>query len=162
MLDSCIKKTKPTVWRAGAKILKKEEEDVRLLDRCEAKRKERAKHWQCDESVQNMEDKPWTNEELKKLEEALPRLEECDLEKASRLLQGKDRSGMRGKKREEKSCSSWRRWSRVAPQQACTTKFFLMPENVTSERSIALMPTLIRWCEALSARSGEVAAEVPC
>ena len=31
------------------------------------------------------------------------------------------------------------------PQQACTTMFFLIPVNVTSERPIALMPTLIRW-----------------
>ena len=31
--------TKPTAWRGGAQILKKEEEDARLLDRCEAKRK---------------------------------------------------------------------------------------------------------------------------
>ena len=30
------------------------------------------------------------------------------------------------------------------PQQACTTVFFLIPKNVTSERPIALMPTLIR------------------
>ena len=51
--------TKPTMWRGGVKILKKEEEDARLLDRCEAKRKEWAKHWQCDESVQNVEDKLW-------------------------------------------------------------------------------------------------------
>ena len=36
--------TKPTAWREGAQILKKEEEDVRLLDRCETKRKEWAKH----------------------------------------------------------------------------------------------------------------------
>ena len=50
-------------------MLKKEEEDARLLDRCEAKRKEWANHWQCDEEVQNVEDKPWKNEELKKLEE---------------------------------------------------------------------------------------------
>ena len=35
------------------------------------------------------------------------------------------------------------------PQQACTTMFFLIPKNATSERPIALMPTLIRWCEAL-------------
>ena len=48
--------------------------------------RELAKYWQCDESVQNVEDKPWKNEELKKLEEALPRQKkECDLEKASRL-----------------------------------------------------------------------------
>ena len=38
--------------QGGAQILEKEEEDARLLDRCEAKRKEWAKHWQCDESVQ--------------------------------------------------------------------------------------------------------------
>ena len=37
------------------------------------------------------------------------------------------------------------------PQQACTTKFFLIPKNITSERPIALMPTLIRWWEALRA-----------
>ena len=31
--------------KKSRQILKKEEEDVRLLDRCEAKRKEWAKHW---------------------------------------------------------------------------------------------------------------------
>ena len=36
--------TKPTAWRGGAQILKKEEEDARLSDRCEANRKEWAKH----------------------------------------------------------------------------------------------------------------------
>ena len=41
------------------------------------------------------------------------------------------------------------------PQQACTTMFFLIPKNVSSERPIALMPTLIRWWEAL--RAPEVA-----
>ena len=61
-------------------VLKKEEEDARLLDRCGAKRKEWAKHRQCDESVQKVEDKPWKSEELKRLEGALPRLKECDLE----------------------------------------------------------------------------------
>ena len=36
-----------------------------------------------------------------------------------------------------------------------------MPKNVTSERPIALMPTLIRWWEALRATEvAEVAAEV--
>ena len=39
-------------------------------------------------------------------------------------------------------CGKW-------PQQACTTMFFLIPKNVTSERTIAHMPTLIRWWEAL-------------
>ena len=41
------------------------------------------------------------------------------------------------------------------PQQACTTMFFLIPMNVTSERLIALPSTLIRWWEAL--RAPEVA-----
>ena len=41
------------------------------------------------------------------------------------------------------------------PEQTCTTMFFLIPKSVTSERPIALMPTLIRWWEAL--RASEVA-----
>ena len=41
------------------------------------------------------------------------------------------------------------------PQQACTTMFFLIPKNVTSERPIALVPTLIPWLEAM--RAPEVA-----
>ena len=84
--------TKPTMWRGGVQILKKSE-DARLLDRCEAKRKEWAKHWQCDESVQNVEDKPWKNEELKKFEEALSRLKECDLETAPGLYKAKTGAG---------------------------------------------------------------------
>ena len=84
--------TKPTAWRRGAQILKKEEEDVRLSDRCEANKKEWAKHWQCDERVQNMEDKPRKMMKLKKLEEVLPRLKERDLEKVSRLY--KDQTGV--------------------------------------------------------------------
>ena len=51
--------TRPAAWRGGAQILKKEEEDARLLDRCEAKRKEQRRHWQCDESVHSVEDQPW-------------------------------------------------------------------------------------------------------
>ena len=35
------------------------------------------------------------NEELKKLEEALPSLKECDLEKGFEIVQGGGRSGMR-------------------------------------------------------------------
>ena len=47
------------------------------------------KHWQCDGEIQNMPNKPWRNEELKDYEEALPRLKEADLEKASRLYKAK-------------------------------------------------------------------------
>ena len=65
--------TKPTPWRRGAQILEKEDEDVTLSDRCVAKRKEWPTHWQCSEEVQN-QNKPWTNGELRRSEEALPRL----------------------------------------------------------------------------------------
>ena len=114
------------------------------MDRCEAKREEWAK--QCDESVQKVEDKP--------------RLQECDVEKVSRLYKAKTGVGCDGFHPEvlldltketrgeivkflEKveQSGTW-------PQQACTT-MFLIPKNVTSERPIALMPTLIRWWEAL-------------
>ena len=45
----------------------------------------------------------------------------------------------------------------------CTTMFFFFnPKNLTSERPVALLPTLIRWWEALRAPGGgEVAAKVP-
>ena len=39
-----------------------------------------------------MQNKPWRNEELKEGEEALPRLKEGDLDKASRLC--KERTGV--------------------------------------------------------------------
>ena len=76
--------------------MKKEEENLRLLDRCEAKRREWAKHWQCDESVQNIEDMTWKNEGLKKLMESLPRLKECELEKSSGLYKAKTGVGCDG------------------------------------------------------------------
>ena len=57
--------TKPTTWRRGVQILEKEEEDARLLDRCEAKRKEWSIHWHYNEEIQSEQDKPWRNEELK-------------------------------------------------------------------------------------------------
>ena len=79
--------TKPTMWRGGVQILKEEEEDARLLDRCEAKREEWAKHWQCDEEIQNMQNKPWRSEELEECEETLPRLKEGDLEKDIKIVQ---------------------------------------------------------------------------
>ena len=56
-----------------------------MLDRCEAKRKEWARLWQCDEEVQNVEGKQWKNEELRSAEEAQLRVKECHLEEVSRL-----------------------------------------------------------------------------
>ena len=105
-----------------------------------------------------MQHKPWRNEELRECEEALPRLKEGDLDMASRLYRGKNRfhpkvpldltEETRGEIVEflEKVEQSGK-W----PHQACTTMFFLIPKNVTSEKPIALFPTLIRWWEALRA-----------
>ena len=114
---------KPTAWRGGMQILVKEEEDARLLDRCEAKRKEWAKHWLRDEEVHNVEEKQWSNKELRRLEEALPRLTECHLEKVSRLYKAKTGVGCDGFhpnilldltiETKEKSWSSGKGWSRV-------------------------------------------------
>ena len=36
-----------------------------------------------------MQDKPWRNEDLRECEEALPRLKEDDLEKTSKIVQGR-------------------------------------------------------------------------
>ena len=84
-----LHKTKPTMWRGGVQILEKEEEGARLLDRCEAKRKAWSKHWQRNEEYTVCKTKPWKNEELRKWEEALPRLKEGDLDKASRMYRAK-------------------------------------------------------------------------
>ena len=73
--------TKPTMLRRGVQIMEKEEEDATLLDRCEAKEKN---------------GKPWRNEELKECEEAVSRLKEGDLEKASRLYKAKTGVGCNG------------------------------------------------------------------
>ena len=144
--------TKPTARKGGAQILKKDEEDVS----CEAKRKE------YDE-VQNWEDKPWTNEDLTKLEEVLPRLKVCELEKVSRLCKAQTGVGCDGfhlqvpwdltketrgelvefLEKVEQSGSGCNKHAR-----RCS---FLIPKNVTSERPIALMPTLVRWWEELRA-----------
>ena len=43
---------------------------------------------------------------------------------------------------EIEQCGRW-------PQQECTTTFFLIPKNVTSERSNAVLHTLIRWWDGL-------------
>ena len=62
--------------------------------------KQRGKNGQSignvDERVQNMEDKPRRNDELKKLEDALPRPKVCDLEKAWTLYKAKTGVGCDG------------------------------------------------------------------
>ena len=97
----------------------------------------------------------------------MPRLEECDLEKASRSDKAKTGVGCDGfhpkvpldltqeTRGEIVEFLEKVEQSGKLPQQTCTTMFFLTPKNITSERVIALMPTLIRLWEAL--RSPEVA-----
>ena len=87
--------------------------------------------------------------------------------KSVEIVQGKDRSGKRwhspesspglDKRNERRHRGDPKRWSRVenGRNKHVPTMFFLIPKNVTSERPIALMPTLNRWCEAL--RAPEVA-----
>ena len=111
-----------------------------------------------------MEEKPWKNKEtLRSVEEALPRLKECHSEEVSRLYRAKTGVGCdgfhpkvpldftketRGEIVEDlEKVEQSGKWL----QQACTTMFFLIPKNVTSERPIAVMPTLIRWWEVLRA-----------
>ena len=64
-------------------MLEEVEGDAKPMKRCEEKRKEWAKHRQCDSEVQALEDKPLRNEELRSFEEGLPRLKE-HLERAAR------------------------------------------------------------------------------
>ena len=75
--------------RGGGEILKREEEDAKPSARCEEKTMECAKHWQCGEVVQERKDKPWRSEELKKLEEDMPRFKESDLAKAAKTHKAK-------------------------------------------------------------------------
>ena len=51
--------------------MKEKEEEDKPSVRCEEKRKERAKQWQCDTEVQTLEDRPWRNEELRSVEEGM-------------------------------------------------------------------------------------------
>ena len=80
-----------------------------------------------------MEEMQWKNEELKKLEEGLPRLQECHLEEVSRLYKVGTGGGCDGfhlevpldlRIKRRKSWTSWRRWSGVEsgrnkPAQRC-------------------------------------------
>ena len=72
----------------GGQIPKKEE-NAKPLASCEEKGQEWAKHCQCGKVVQNQENKPANNEQLKKLEEDLPRLKESE---SGKNLQDKDGS----------------------------------------------------------------------
>ena len=107
-----------------------------------------------------MEDKLWKNEESQKLKEDLPRLKVCDQVKALRLHKARTGGRCDGfhpkmpldltkeKSAEVVEFEEKAEQSGKWPQQSCSTMFFLIRNNGTSERPIALMPTLTRWWEA--------------
>ena len=125
-----------------------------------SKRKEWAKHWQCDESVQNMEDKLGKHEDLKKIRGSVTKANRVRTGKSVGIVQRENRSRMRWRpptnplgltketRREIVNLLEKVEQRGKWPRQACTTMFFLIPKNVTSERPIALVPTLTRWWEA--------------
>ena len=148
--------TKPTAWRGGVQMLKDEEEDGQPSARCEEKKKEWAKHWQCDTKVQDLNDHPWRHEELKSLEKAAKSDKAetgvwCDgfHPKVPLDLTKETREVVEFLEKVEQ-CGRW-------PQQAYTTMFFLVPKNVTSERLITLLPSMLR-----SARGHEKATKISC
>ena len=83
----------------------------------------------------------WKNDELKKLEEALPRLKECDLETASTLYkEEQELAAMASTPKFPLDLTKETRGEIVEflemveqsgnwPQQACTTMFFLIPKK---------------------------------
>ena len=105
-------------------LSEEEEEDAKPMARCEEKGQEWATHRQCGLEVQNQEDKPWESEELKKLEEDLPRLQEGYLAKAARACKArtgvgcddfhsKSSVGLDKRNEERSGGSSWRNWNSV-------------------------------------------------
>ena len=91
MLGSCIRSPSPQHEEEGRRILVNEEEMRGLLDRCEAKK---GKNGQHTSSVMRR-CRTWKTslgkKELKKVEEALPRLKECQLKKNVEIVQGENR-----------------------------------------------------------------------
>ena len=105
------------------------EEDVTLLDRCEAKRK----HGKNIGSVTKVCSLWRTslgsiNEELKKLEEALLRPEEGKLEKVSRLYKAKTGVGWLPPESSPGLDKRNKGRNRGVAGKACTTMFFLIPK----------------------------------
>ena len=85
--------TEPTAWRGGPQILKKAE-DARLLDNCEAKKKAWAKHWQCNEDVQNFGDKALEKRRIEESRGSAAKAKRVRTGKCVEIVQSKDRSGM--------------------------------------------------------------------
>ena len=119
--------------------------------------------WQVDTPEQGEKETPCKNEALQDLEEALPPMGTEDLKRAASSYKtstgvGADGihpkvlldfcEGTRGKfvvfLAKVEQCVQW-------PAQASTLPFLHFPKHVTSERPIALLPTLLRWWEWLRA-----------
>ena len=71
--------------REGLHILKKEQEDAKPMARCEEQKKEWAKAKAMRHGSEKSGEEAMENEQLKKLEEDLPRLQEGDLAKAAKI-----------------------------------------------------------------------------
>ena len=122
--------TKPAAWRGGLQVLEDLEGDVKPTRRCEEKKKEWAKHWQCDSEAQ------WriSRGGMKRKETIIgvgcngfhfkfpPDLPKEAMGEIVKILEKLGQCG---------------RW----PQQASTTMVFLIPKNVTSEQPTALLPS---------------------
>ena len=101
--------------------------------------------------------KLWRNDDLKKLEEDMPRLKESDMAQAAKTCKAKTGVGCdgfhpkvplffdtRNKRRSGGVLGEGGTVWEMA-EQAWTAMFFLIPMNVTCERPIALTLTMICW-----------------
>ena len=84
--------SKPTAGWRGVQILVNEEEDARLLHRCEAKRKERAKHWQCDEEGAERGGNALEERGIEKCRGSTAKAEGVSLGRSVEIVLSKDRS----------------------------------------------------------------------
>ena len=90
---------------------------------------------------------------MRKGEEALPRLKEGDLEKASRLYKAKTGVGCDGFHPKVSLDLTKETRGEIVEflEKVERSVSFFIPKNVTSERPIALMPAVILWWEAMGA-----------
>ena len=88
------------------------EEDAKPLKRCETEKQEWAMPCQCGEEVQELADKPWKNEALRRQEGGLPRLKEEKLQNAARGFQDTSGDGFHTKVPLDLTKKTrWRKWS---------------------------------------------------
>ena len=122
--------------------------------RCEEKRKERAKHWQCDAEAQDVQGKPWRlffkkiggrNAKVDWQRRAVrQRQESAVMVFISKSL------WMCRRKRKEKYWNSPGRWNNVVDDRYQLARLLLLIP--TSEGPIALLPAMTRWWEGLRAQ----------